>query len=328
MVQAQDKPADPNLTPEAREVLRYLRSIYGKKSIWGQATNTGLGIGEYPNIVAAHKASGKFPAMVGIDLYGWNPPHWGENYRAVLQAYIDDTIKWWRVRKGLVTMHYHWGNPMRPDGTAWEGQTGKVDVGKMVTPGTAENKAAMEDLRKTADYMQQLADARVPVLFRPLHEIDGGWFWWTDREKPENTAALWRMMFNYLVKDRKLHNLIWVYSAGVQKDPAEYRKRFYPGAQYVDIAGVDIYSEHANQDYTKDAYRNYYEVMKTVAPGKMLALTECNAVPNPEVMRKEGPVWLWCLTWFEPNKDNPPEWVKRVANDPLMITLDKLELKR
>jgi mannan endo-1,4-beta-mannosidase len=64
----------------------------------------------------------------------------------------------------------------------------------------------------TADYLKQLADARVPVLWRPLHEIDGSWFWWTDAETPENTAALWRLMFDYFVNERELHNLIWVYN--------------------------------------------------------------------------------------------------------------------
>ena len=111
----------------------------------------------------------------------------------------------------------------------------------------------MADLKVTADYLKQLADARVPVLWRPLHEIDGGWFWWTDPEKPENTAALWRLMFDYFVKERKLHNLIWVYNAAhvshALKPPAAnfeeelaHRKRYYPGPKYVDIASIDSYA--------------------------------------------------------------------------------------
>jgi beta-mannanase len=74
----------------------------------------------------------------------------------------------------------------------------------------------MRDLKGHADYLEQLAKARVPVLWRPLHEIEGGWFWWTDSEKPENTAALWRFMFDYFTKERKLHNLIWVYAAALR----------------------------------------------------------------------------------------------------------------
>ncbi len=327
--QVSAQPVDPKLQPEARAVLSYLHSIYGKKVIYGQSTNTGLGIGDWPNAEAMFKASGKYPAMLCIDVYGWNPPHWGESYRGVVASYVKDAGRWYRDKHGLVTMQYHWGNPLIPDGSAWVGQpknAPKVDVGKLVTPGTEENKAAMEDLRKTADAMQPLADGHVPILFRPLHEIDGGWFWWTDRQKPENTAALFRLIYDYFVKKRGFHNMIWVYSAGVQKDPVEFRKRFYTGSSYVDIAGVDVYSNQAGQDYHADAYQNYYDVMKQVAPGKMLALCECDAVPSPAAMAK-GPTWLYALPWWAPGKDNPAEWVKQVANDPLMVTLDRLPKK-
>ena len=327
LAQASPKGVDLKLQPEARGVLAYLHSIYGKRVIYGQSTNTGVGIGDWPNAEAMNKVAGKYPAMLCIDLYGWNPPHWGESYRAVVASYVKDATRWWRDKHGLVTMQYHWGNPLIPDGSAWVGQpksAPKVDVGKLTTPGTEENKAAMVDLRRTADAMQSLADGHVPILFRPLHEIDGGWFWWTDRAKPENTAALFRLIFDYMVKKRGFHNLIWVYSAGVQKDSVEFRKRFYPGSDYVDIAGVDIYSNQAGQDYRKDAYQNYYDDMKQVAPGKMLALCECDVVPSPAVMASRGPRWLYCLPWWAPSKDNPPDWVKQVANDPLMVTLEKL----
>ena len=322
--------ADPHLAPEGRRLLGYLHSIYGKQVIYGQATNTGVGIGDYPNVMADFKVAGKYPALVSIDLFGWNPPHWGDNYRGVLQGYIDAVKVWWHRHHGLVTMQYHWGNPLIPDGTPWlDNPKGAphVDVGKIVMPGTPENKAAMEDLSKTVAYMQQLADDHVPILFRPLHEIDGGWFWWTDRDKPENTAALWRMIYDYLVNKRHLHNLIWVYSASDTKDPVEYRRRFYPGSAYVDIAGVDIYSDQVGQDFHTSAYQNYYDLMGQVAPGKMLALCECNSVPSPEVMASKGPRWLYCLPWWAPGKDNPEDWVKQAINDPLMITLDKLPAK-
>ncbi len=327
MAPAAPKSADPQLQPEARGVLDYLHSIYGKKVIYGQSTNTGVGIGDWPNAEAMNRVAGKYPAMLSIDVYGWNPPHWGESYRAVVASYVKDAGRWWRDKHGLVTMQYHWGNPLMPDGSAWVDQpktAPHIDVGKLVTPGTTENRAAMEDLRRTADAMQPLADGHVPILFRPLHEIDGGWFWWTDRQKPENTAALFRLIFNYFVNKRGFHNLIWVYSGGVQKDPVEFRKRFYPGSDYVDIVGVDIYSNQAGQDYRTDAYQNYYDNMSHVAPGKMLALCECDTVPSPAVMASKGPRWLYCLPWWAPGKDNPSAWVKQTSNHPLMVTLDKL----
>jgi mannan endo-1,4-beta-mannosidase len=205
-----------------------------------------------------------------------------------------------------------------------------------VVPGTPEHKAAMEDLRQTADYLEQLAKARVPVLWRPLHEIDGGWFWWTDVEQPENTAALWRMMFDYLVKDRNLHNLIWVYSAGLKPgnlkrgtplyEEIAYRKRFYAGNRYVDIAGIDIYpnSYYGWESFTDDTCGRVFELMKHVAPCKMLALCESAAIPNPDILQREGPPWLYCLPWFAGDRQNSPEWIRKTFPHDHVLTLDEL----
>jgi len=205
-------PADPDLTSEARAVLNYLESIYGKKTL--------AGISGTNNAAAIYKECGKHPAVCAIDLSGWNTPTWGKTYTPVVQNYINSAKSWWE-QGGIVTMQFHWKHPMKSNGTAWVGKhgnnppSGPFNMGPATKPGTPEHKAFMDDLGKHAEYLKQLADARVPVLWRPFHEIDGGWFWWTDREHPENTAAMWRIMFNYLVKERKLHNLIWVYSAAL-----------------------------------------------------------------------------------------------------------------
>jgi mannan endo-1,4-beta-mannosidase len=191
----------------------------------------------------------------------------------------------------------------------------------------------MEDLAKHADYLQQLADAKVPVLWRPFHEIDGGWFWWTDANHPENTAEMWRVMFNYLVKERKLHNLIWVYSAGLRpatkdKDVVsiDYRRRFYPGDNYVDIAGIDVYP---NPYYgwgkpQEDTYKKAWDIIRLIGRKKMLALTECQGIPNPKLMAKSGPRWLYALPWWGPGKNHPSEWIKETYSHELVITLDEL----
>lgn len=38
--------------------------------------------------------------------------------------------------------------------------------------------ALMSDVDEIAKQLKRLSDADVPVLFRPLHEASGGWFWW------------------------------------------------------------------------------------------------------------------------------------------------------
>jgi hypothetical protein len=324
------QPVDPDLIPEARRVLDYLESVCGKKTLAGMSNWGGAGWR------AVYEISGRAPAVCAWDATGWNSPTWGPSYCQVLQGYVDSSRRWWQDKGGIVTMQWHWSKPGDPNGSAWVGRnkSGPMDVGKAVTPGTEEYKAALEDLRRTADYVEQLAKARVPVLWRPLHEIDGGWFWWTDGKQPENTAALWRMMFDYFVKERKLHNLIWIYSAGVHAagtppkatmdQEIAHRKRFYPGDGYVDIAGIDIYPGGRWGAFSEDAYGTGYDIMKGVAPGKMLALSEASAIPDPDRLAQQGPGWLYALPWYSGGDGNPPAWIRRTFTHEHVITLDEL----
>jgi len=329
------EPVDPELIPEARKVLDYLESVQGKKVLTGISGC----LDSQPRAVL--HMTGREPAISGDDVAGFHRK-WDETYRKVLQGTVDRAKHWWRRKGGIVTLHYHWMKPGNPEGSAWVGGgrgTGPVDLAKAVTPGTREHRAVMADLRVTADYLKQLSDARVPVLWRPLHEIDGSWFWWTDAETPENTAALWRLMFDYFVHERDLHNLIWVYNAahvshGLKKrdatleDEVAYRKRFYPGAQYVDIASIDTYANPKLGwgSCQEDARRPAHEMMRQVAPGKMLAIAEDSALLNPDIAQKDGPAWLYCLAWWTGGKSNPVEWMRATFNHEHMLTLDELPL--
>lgn len=323
------EPCDPDLIPEARAVLAYLESIYGKKTLVGQDK-----FGEAEEALAA---SGRSPAIVSVDLSGWHEERWSPQYRRTIQNAVDRSRAWWVERGGIVSFAWHWANPLGDEGTfrATRPKFLPIDVGEVVTPGTEAHRRAMEDLRWHADYLEQLAVARVPVLWRPLHEIEGGWFWWSDAEHPEHTAELWRMVYRYLVEERGLHNLIWVYSSalkagdrGKDVEAIDYRRRFYPGDEYVDIAGIDIYinSWFGWPDYRESAYRKAFDIIHRIAPTKMHALCECQGLPAPELLGEGGPRWLYCLPWYVGDKPtwNPPEWVEKVYPHGAYITLDEL----
>lgn len=316
--------ADPDLIPEARAVLDYLHSVYGERSLAGMAG--------FHSLEQLQQVSGQEPAILAIDLSGWNSPTWGPTYTPVLDVVLEQVRTWW-AKGGIVTMQFHWKHPMKPDGTAWIDQpegNWPFDAGKALEPGSPENRAFLEDLGRHADYLARLQEEGIPILWRPFHEIDGGWFWWTDHERPENTAALWRLMFDYLVRERGLHNLIWVYSAGLhglgETENLEIRKRFYPGAEYVDIAGIDIYANGWfgwGQPW-EDTYAKAFDIMSEVAPGKMLALCECAALPNPDLMATEGPKWLYCLPWWGVSEEHPEEWMRSSFQHPYWLTLEDL----
>jgi mannan endo-1,4-beta-mannosidase len=323
------EPANRNLIPEARAVLDYLASVEGKCTL--------AGVSGSKNAEAIKEVSGKYPAVLALDLSGWNSPPWGDSYNGVVQNSVDRAKAWWQDG-GIVAMQLHWIHPSNPNGSAWRGKHGRkeasgpFDFSAALKPGTETHRELMRDLKGHADFLQQLADARVPVLWRPLHEIDGGWFWWTDGEHPENTAALWRVMFDYFVKQRKLNNLIWVYNAGLKppkgRDVAqiEVRKRFYPGDAYVDVSGIDIYpnSWYGWKDYREDTYAKAYQIMKQVSPNKILALAEGAGIPNPDMLAKGGPAWIYCLAWWGPGEKHPEEWIRHTYNHDFVITRDEL----
>jgi len=144
-------------------------------------------------------------------------------------------------------------------------------------------------------------------------------------------------LFDYFVRERKLHNLIWVYNAahvahgGKGRDGSfdseiAYRKRFYPGAAYVDFASIDTYANPklgwgAPQE---DARRRAYELMREVAPGKMLAVGEDAALLNPDVAQKDGPKWVYNLSWWAGGRSNPVGWMRKTFNHEQMLTLDEI----
>jgi mannan endo-1,4-beta-mannosidase len=320
------EPVNPHLIPEARAVLNYLASVYGKQSI--------MGISGTSNADEVQKAIGHQPAIIALDLSGWNSPTWGKTYTPVVERVIQQAEQCWKDGF-IVSMQFHWKHPGKKDGTAWVGKHGKnppsgpFDMTAATKPGTEQHTQFMEDLAKHADYLERLAEARVPILWRPFHEVDGGWFWWTDKENPESTAEMWRILFKYLVEERQLNNLIWVYSAalkpakdGKDVEQIDYRKRFYPGAEYVDISGIDIYAnDYYGWEKPQDsAYPKAYQIMTQVSPGKMLALCECGGYPNPTLMQEKGPRWLYSLPWWGPGKQQTAEWIDFCYNHDFTIT--------
>jgi len=291
---------NPNLNPTAREVLNYLDSAYQKKVL--------AGYNVYVHTPDDYEQTGKHAAI------------WGRDIRWLGDA--SDVIRHASEHRYILTLHWHW---FYDEDSAWKSKRkSPVDVGRVVTPGTPEYEQAIVEMNAAADTLQVLEDAGIPVLWRPLHEIDGGWFWWTDKDKPENTAQLWRMMYDLFTHTRKLDNLIWVYSAGVGKKTFEERRRFYPGAAYVDISGIDIYGVDIRTDTQK--YWDYYNVMSQVSPGKMLACGECDAIPDPKKMQDGTlPRWLYALPWWgTPNNRRPFDWALYTMRHEFILTLEDL----
>jgi mannan endo-1,4-beta-mannosidase len=297
-------PANPNARAPVRQLLNYLASVYQKKTLTGFATLS-IDSDSYSGI--NYVVTGKREAIQALDM------QWTDLSSAGLQRIVDD----YRRTGTILGFHHHW---FFNGESAWKDQrTNQVNVAAVITAGTPEHTEAMAELAKVADALRYLDDHDVPVLWRPLHELSGGWFWWTDLDHPENTAALYRMIYNYFTVDRQLNNLLWVWNTGGNIDA-----RFYPGDQFVDIIGDDIY----NSDFRngRKEYWNSWNALKAVAPSKMIALCECGELPNPDLMQSGAtPPWLYALMWFGAGQyGNPRDWTIYAMRHDWMLTRDRL----
>ncbi len=303
LVSAAD-PVNTNSSAPVRQLLNYLSSVYQKKTLTGFATLSIDG-DSYSGI--NYVVTGKREAIQALDM------QWTDLSPAGKQSIVGD----YNRTGTILGFHYHW---FFNGESAWKNQrTNQVNVANVVTVGTPEHTEAMTELAKVADALKYLDDHGVPVIWRPLHELSGGWFWWSDLDHPENTAALYRMIYNYFTVDRQLNNLLWVWNTGGNIDA-----RFYPGDQYVDLIGDDIY----NSDFQngREVYWNSWNALKAVAPSKMIALCECGELPNPDLMQSGAtPPWLYALMWFGAGQyGNPRDWTIYAVRHDWMITRDRL----
>jgi mannan endo-1,4-beta-mannosidase len=132
-----------------------------------------------------------------------------------------------------------------------------VDIAGLLKDGTPANIAWLTELDQVAAGLRQLDDAGVVVLWRPFHEMSGGWFWWGGKA-PADFVALWRHMFGYFTKVKGLHNLVWIYSPNMGGRAGDY----YPGDDYADMVGLDAYTDDIDADHIK----GFGALLKTLKP--------------------------------------------------------------
>lgn len=192
----------------------------------------------------------------------------------------------------------------------------EFDAANATVEGTWENKVFTEDLKNAAAYLKLLRDADIPVLWRPFHEAAGGWFWWG--KDAASFKSLWIAMFNYF-KTEGLDNLIWVWTT--EGNDADW----YPGDQYVDIVGRDIYNKE-----TADCVSEYTSIAGNYG-NKIVSLSECGTVGLISEQWASGARWSWFMPWYDgTNEDGSPvvhadeAWWKDAMSQEFVVSRDEL----
>ena len=195
---------------------------------------------------------------LGVDcpLFGFDVAEAQSGTRYTWNAQVKDAYDMVEYARegGIFTFSVHFDNPS--DRTKrYRGELGsgtEQDWEKLLTKGTDYNENFMESLRELGDFLEIFHNNGVPVIFRPLHEMNGNWFWFCivngDKHNilpKEYAVRLWVMIYDYLVNERGIDSMIWEYSPNVSRGMASTSVDVmycYPGDEYCDIVGCDWYT--------------------------------------------------------------------------------------
>ena len=269
-------------------LFEFLKSIYGKKHLSGQQY---LWSDELEDMVY-YPLTGKLPAVRGYDFMGVSSCKKKDNQ-------VDRAIEWATRCGGIVTMCWHWYAPNDMDdyskGSAFYYKTTEYDqktsfdITKAVTEGTKEYDFIIKEIDMVSAELARMAKLDIPVLWRPLHEANGDWFWWGNHDEAHREAykKLWYIIFDRMENYHKLTNLIWVWNG--QDKCMEVNPNTY------DIYGDDIYSI---KPYDHSSQKERFTYACEYNHGKLITLSECGYIPHPDEMKKDGVKWLWWLPWW------------------------------
>lgn len=176
--------------------------------------------------------------MVSVDLIEYSPSRVerGSVGTAVAEAITH------HQRGGIVSVLWHWNAPTGLYDTEahkwWSGfYTDATDfdiAAALADPTGANYTLVIRDIDAIAVQLKKLQAAGVPLLWRPLHEAEGGWFWWGAKGS-EATKKLYALLYQRLVEHHGINNLIWVWNS--------IAPGWYPGDGTVDILSADVYAQ-------------------------------------------------------------------------------------
>ena len=338
-------PVTPEPTESAQKLYNFLLNNFGKHVISGVMTERPFeNDGQYTpqnyetqtELKYIHDASGKNVVLVGFDFLhasGLNSDQ--QWYQGYTHASLEMAKTVWKAG-GIPQFNWHWKDPTHKI-EAFYTQSGnetsytEFSINKAYDESTGkwktssdEYKAIVRDMEMIADSLLTLQKEGVAVLWRPLHEASGKWFWWgTDGAKP--CIALYKLMFDIFVNQKGLHNLIWVWTTDEASDALDW----YPGDEYVDVVGRDYY--YYPRESNHSSLIGSFETVKEIFGGKkIVALSENGSVPYPDEMKADGANWSWFMPWYGDYamegwaNDNTKESWKTVMNNEYTLTLEDM----
>ena len=324
-------------TDAAKNLYAYFLDQYGKKTISSVMANVNWNNTCAENV---YKLTGKYPAMNCYDFIHicFSPANWID--------YTDITpAKEWHDAGGIVQLMWHFNVPKSQgatDVTCTPSET-TFKASNALVSGTWENKWFYEQMDKVIATILKLQDAGIAATWRPFHEAAGNacakqqadwtkaWFWW-GYDGADTYKKLWKAMYDYF-KQKGVNNLIWVWTTqNYNGDSSTYNQDtdWYPGDEYVDIVGRDLYGYNATQNLQE------FNEIKATYPNKMVVLSECgkDGGSNTELgtmtdIWNAGAKWGHFMVWYQGGQGSTDtmcsdDWWKEAMSSANVITRDKV----
>lgn len=336
-------PSDPEASTATAAVLSFIAGhSTGKFSavISGQNCGHGSQIADpanmmsYESIIGDLSAqTGKYPGMIGVDY-----EHDRIFTPAQLSACNAVLIDYWN-KGGLVTINWAPHNPWLNDESdvinnygVWTDTRNKgdnmknVNLDDLVNPSKSVYAVWRTKLDRIADALAELQSSGVVVLWRPLQEMNGDWFWWgiaTTGGSGAQYRKIYADMFEYFTKTKGLHNLLWVFSpcatGGYESPNILFCEDFYPGDAYVDVVAGTCY----NDDLFIADYDRYLTFGKPVGMAELGAssgsdIAKSGSFDNrryESIIRSDYPAVAYWVCWHNwDNGDGTYAWMSLNKN--------------
>ena len=324
-----NKLVNENADKRTRDLFNYLCDCYGEYVLSGQVCDDGLYGREF---TAIHDVTGEYPAILGLDMMDYTPSRTALGAR----SHAVDTAIEFGKKGGIVSFCWHWnapteylksGNDSDNGNPRWWGgfytRNSTFDISAVMNGKDPNGKALIDrDIAEIAKQLKRLEDEGIPVLWRPLHEASGGWFWWGG-QGADAFKKFWIYLYEELTYKYKCNNLIWVFNG--------QNSAWYPGDAYVDIIGEDIYP--GERVYSPQTAR-FVQATEYSNTNKIVALTENGCIFDIDQAMDVNVMWAWFNTWCGDfvvsgntysEKFTEKDILKKVYSSEYVITFDELD---
>ncbi len=295
------------------KTLDYLYSISGTKTIAGQQGRAYW--------QPMKDITGKYPGLFGED-FSFAPFFGGVDMASSRALLAAEAKQRWNEGQ-VIALMFHACPPIMAEPCRFEGDVKSKltddQWNELITDGSPLNIAWKNRLDAIVPALQDLQNNDVEVLWRPLHEMNQGAFWWGGRPGPNGSAKLYKITHDYLVKTKGLKNLIWVWNLQDFSTLSSDLTTYDPGSEYWDVLALDVYWSDGTGLTTAK-----YNAMVNKAGNKPLGIAESDVLYTSGDFAAQ-PKWTYFMGWRElTQQKNSNTRISDIYNAPNIITLDEM----